>query len=332
MDKWTTRKVEKLFKKRLYSNILQKEEAKELIPPAKREQRGKVSARFWTTDQLPGLGSRYGFIKAPSTCQIACVYTAKGGVLKTTLAFNIARTAALNGVKTLVVGLDVQCSITDLLSKNLDQYESIEDVQSPPGLYSVVKGDYKIHEVIQVCDLPTLHYLPENPNISLLEHEFSSRDNKIDSISKLISPLKDKYNFIIFDCSPSWSVVIKNALLASNHIISPLGCDVGSYRSVSQNIQRISQFKNENDLSWDSFSVIPTLRENSKISAQIEAQYRTEYGDLCSNNSIRRTVLGQENSLKFKTVFEDAPSSSLSDNYFDLIKELWGKVEGATNG
>ena len=78
--------------------------------------------------------------------------------------------------------------------------------------------------------------------------------------------------------------------------------------------------------------MIPTLRENSKISAQIEAQYRSEYGEFCSNNSIRRTVIGQENSLKFKTVFEDAPKTQLSENYFDLIKELWVKIEGDANG
>lgn len=328
MDKWTTRKVEKIFSKRLYSNILQNDEERGLVPKAHREQRGKVSARYWTTEQLPELGERYGFMKKPESCQVACVYTAKGGVLKTTFAFNLARTAALNGIKTLVIGLDVQCSITDLLSKNLDQYDSIDDVKSPPGLYSVVKGENKLKDVIQVSDLPTLHYLPENPNISLLEHEFSSRDNKIDNLKRFITPLKKDYEFIIFDCSPSWSVVIKNALLFSDHIISPLGCDVGSYRSVSQNIQRIAGFRDENDLTWKSFNMIPTLRENSKISAQIEAQYRSEYGDFCSNNSIKRTVVGQESALKFKTVFEDSPTSQLSGNYYDLINEIWAAIKG----
>jgi chromosome partitioning protein len=331
LKKWTTRKIEKLFRKNIYSTNLQNDEFKKLIPVAQREQRGRINARFWTQEQLPDLGKRYGFLKTPEECQVACVYTAKGGVLKTTLSFNIARAAAFNGVKTLVIGLDVQCSITDLLSKNLDQYDSIDDIQSPPGLYNVIKGESNINEVIQVSDLPTLHYIPENPELSLLEHEFGAKDHKVKNLKELIEPLREKYDFIIFDCSPSWSILIKNALFSSNHIISPLGCDVGSFRSVSQNIQRITGFKEENDLVWNSFTMIPTLKENSKISSQIEAQYKSEYGDFTSINSIRRTVVGQESSLKFESVFEDSPNSPLSTDYFEIIKEIWSKV-GGVNG
>lgn len=331
MKKWTTRKIEKLFRTNIYSTNLQNDESKKLIPVAQREQRGRINARFWTQEQLPDLGKRYGFLKPPEECQVACAYTAKGGVLKTTLSFNIARAAAFNGVRTLVIGLDVQCSITDLLSRNLDQYDSIDDILSPPGLYNVFKGEYNINEVIQVSDLPTLHYIPENPELSLLEHEFGAKDHKIKNLKELIEPLKNKYDLIIFDCSPSWSILIKNALYAADHIVSPLGCDVGSYRSVNQNIQRISGFKAENDLKWKSFTMVPTLKENTKISSQIEAQYKSEYGDFTSINSIRRTVIGQESSLKFESVFEDSPQSPLSDEYFDIIKEIWVKI-GEANG
>ena len=154
---------------------------------------------------------------------------------------------------------------------------------------------------------------------------------KIKNLKKLIEPLKSSYDLILFDCSPSWSVVIKNALLVSDHIISPLGCDVGSYRSVSQNIQRIAGFRDDNSLEWSSFTMIPTLKENSKISSQIEAQYRSEYSEYTSINSVRRTVIGQENSLKFETVFEDSPTSPLSADYYDIIREVWSKI-GAVRG
>ena len=47
---------------------------------------------------------------------ITFFFTTKGGVLKTTLAYNFARIAALCGVKTLMIGLDMQCDITNCIS------------------------------------------------------------------------------------------------------------------------------------------------------------------------------------------------------------------------
>ena len=95
---WTTRKIEKVFRKKLHNINLQNDEKKGLIPIPNRIQRGKIKARYWTQDQIPKLGERYGFLKKPKSCQTICLYTAKGGVLKTTLAFNLARATALNGL------------------------------------------------------------------------------------------------------------------------------------------------------------------------------------------------------------------------------------------
>ena len=59
-----------------------------------------------------------------------------------------------------------------------------------------------------------------------------------------------------------------------------MGCDIGTYRAVNQNIELINDFKNDMELSWKNFIIIPTLLENTKLSLQIVSQYNTLYPEL----------------------------------------------------
>ena len=101
---WTSSDIQKLFRldERIKSRqtLFNAEERGE-IPTAARIARGKQQIRHWTLEQLPEIGSRFGFLKKPKEPQIICIYTAKGGVLKTTLAYSLARILAINGSKRL---------------------------------------------------------------------------------------------------------------------------------------------------------------------------------------------------------------------------------------
>lgn len=54
------------------------------------------------------LSQEVGSLKNPTRPLVMSVFVTKGGVLKTTMSLNIARLLALHGVKTLVIGLDLQ--------------------------------------------------------------------------------------------------------------------------------------------------------------------------------------------------------------------------------
>jgi chromosome partitioning protein len=106
---WTTSDVDKLFKisDRVKSpkTLVNAEERGE-IPTASRVLRGKIPVRQWALPQLPAIGERFGFLSKPISQKVICIYTPKGGVLKTSLCYNMARMLALNGIKTLIAGQD----------------------------------------------------------------------------------------------------------------------------------------------------------------------------------------------------------------------------------
>jgi len=322
-------KILKLFRSDKTKHALFKSEELGTIPKAERIKWGQHFVRAWQKKDLPAIGKAYGFLSIPSAQRVIAIYTAKGGVLKTTVSYNLARMIALNGIKTLVIGLDVQCSITDLLS-TAQQEETIEDIRPINGLYEATKppadGGVTIDEIIKISDIPTLHYIPETVNLNKLEQKIRDEKKREHFLARFITELKQNYDVIIFDNSPNWNFLIQNSLVAADIVISPMGCDIGTYRAVNQNIQLINDFKNEMELNWKNFIIIPTLLENTKLSLQIVSQYNTLYPELITKASIRRAVKGQESSLQNCSVIESDPSSPLANDYYDVITELWTKM------
>lgn len=328
---FTPTKILKLFRSSKNKHALFKSEETGLIPKAERIKWGKHFVRAWQKSDLPAIGKSYGFLSAPQNPKVISVYTAKGGVLKSTLSYNLARIMALNGIKTLVIGLDVQCSITDLLSF-AQQEEDLNEIFPIHGLYEATKplsdGGIPANNIIKISDLPTLHFIPETVNLNKLEQKIRDEKKREYFLKRLIEPFKKNYDIIIFDNSPNWNFLIQNSLAAADIVISPMGCDVGTYRAVNQNIQLINDFKTDMELNWNNFIIVPTLIENTKLSWQIISQYNALYPALITKASIRRTVKGQESSLQNCSVIEIDSSSPLANDYYDVVTEIWTRMKG----
>lgn len=327
---WSSTDIQKLFrlKERVKSRqtLLNAEERGE-IPKAERVPRGTTLARKWKLEQLPSIGERFGFIKKPTAQKIICIYTAKGGVLKTTLAYTLSRVLALNGIKTLIVGLDIQCSITDITLPP-KQIESLYDSELPNnfGLYHHFFEKVNLSEIIKKTNLPTLDIIPESPVLNILEKKLRLENRREYLIKDKLIPYLSDYDVVIFDNGPSWNQLIENALTASEFVISPVGCDIGTYQALQTNLSTIFEFQQAMKIEWNKFLLIPTLLEKTKLSQQIYGAYLTQYAKQIIPIPIRRGVKGQEAIFLKQSAIEHDPSSAIAQDYFDLISDLWNRI------
>jgi len=333
---WTCTEIHKLFhlgeRVKSRQTLMNAEERGE-IPKAKRIPRGSLQVRQWELDQLPAIGERFGFLQKPNKQTVICVYTPKGGVLKTTFSYNLGRTLALNGIKTLFIGLDIQCSLTDyaLAPK---QFESLEESEAQNlGLYHFLFEKIPLTKIIKKTSLPTLDVIPEAPDLNILEKK-SRLENRREYLFKdrLIKNLA-KYDVIIFDNGPSWNQLIENALTASNIIITPIGCDIETYQALQTNLNIIAEFQETMKLDWEGAYLVPTLLEKTKLSQQIYGAYLNNYGNKVIPIPIRRSVVGQESRVLRHSAIEHDPTSLLAQDYYELIRDLWKKILlGMNNG
>jgi len=326
---WSTSDIHKLFKLDIKvksrQTLLNAEERGE-IPKAQRVSRGSTQVRQWSLGQLPEIGSKFGFLEKPITQKVLCVYTAKGGVLKTTLAYSIARILALNGIKTIIIGLDIQCSITDIALPQ-KEIESLDDASNQQlGLYHYLFEKVPLEQIIKQTSLPTLSIIPETTDLNLLEKKLRLEPRREYLLKDKLLPELNNYEVIIFDNGPSWNQLIENALTASNSIISPIGCDIGTYQALQTNLNTLFEFQTAMKLDWDNFLLIPTLLEKTKLSQQIYGAYLNQYADKVIPTPLRRGVKGQEAILLKQSAIEHDPTSSLAQDYYELTQEFWNRV------
>ena len=333
---WTTNDIFKLFKLK-NRQILTTAEKAGRIPTALRRKKAGREVRHWTTDQVPEIGKQFGPFKQtpPSKPYKICIYWKKGGVLKTTTAYNLARTLALNGLKVLIVGLDSQLSITNLVLNPLSTYDSIEEITEYPGLYEYLvsqSGKVLLEDLIVPTDLPTLKMIPENYNLSYLPMHLSEKNVPHKEFSaNLIPNINDlDFDIVVYDIGPLWNSVTANALFSSNVLVAPTGCEPASYQALDLCLDELEKFLEETGKTLEHIFLVPTMVERTnKLSTSIHAHYLKDYSDLCTVSSIRRSIKGAEAFYQGSTVREKDPSSPVAEDFQQLFTEIWTKIAGS---
>jgi chromosome partitioning protein len=332
---YALRYIQKLFKidekVKSRQTIFNAEERGE-IPKAVRHPRGSTgNVRRWTVEQLPYIGRKFGFLKHPEHQHILSFYTQKGGCLKSTLSYSIARLLALNGIRTLIVGLDIQGSVTNISVPKpvVDTIEELKEIKrSWGGLYHLLYQDFELADVLKNTDLPTLDVIPETSELMMLEKTIRNEVAREHQFKEKLLPMLSDYQVVIFDNSPNWNSLVENSLSAATSVISPVGCDVGTFDVLDTNMDTIRDFQKKAKLHWDNFLLVPTLLEKTKLSQQIYMAYCAAHSAYLIPYAIRRAVIGQEAAYVRRSVIEQDPTSQLAGDYYDLIIELWKRIEG----
>jgi chromosome partitioning protein len=317
---YTAHQISKMFQLSASKQTLYNAEERGDIPKAIREQRGKISARVWEINQLPQIGERMGFLKKPLMPQVVSVFSLKGGTAKSSLCFQLARSFALHNVRTLVIGLDAQETITQTLSRNAAKSGAEDE-----GIFQILTQGVSVESSIRGTDLATLDYIPETIELAVLDLWLKNQKRKEYILKeRIIEPVLGltRYDLILLDCNPSWSEMVTGALTASDVLVSPLGADINSLKAAKIFVSLLADFQEEMRRSFRSLLIVPTMVEPNKLSQTILAKYRVQYEELCSVHSIRRAIAVQESNLLGKSLMEVGYHTPVFQDFVGLLKEV----------
>jgi chromosome partitioning protein len=288
--------------------------------------------KSWSYLELPHVGEKIGYMAKPNNPHVVAMFVTKGGVLKSSLTLNLARTAALHNIRTCVVGLDMQGDITSALSLEdaNDESTSLEDaiarMNSLRGLADVFTGDATLKEVLKPTDLPSLWYIPETPELVALDQSLVNRNRREYWLrDQVVGPLKKDFDLIIMDCSPNWNRLITNALIACDTLISPLECKINNFRNFKTFQALLNEFQSDMNAKFNHVYVPTRLNSGRKLSQEIYSWYRNNLSS-CVEGVVKESVQGEESVAVRQSVPEYAPTSQAADEMRDLLKEIWERV------
>lgn len=304
-----------------------------VIPPSSRYRSGALFRKGWTINDLPTIGSKLGFFKKFKKSTAMAVFTTKGGVLKSTLALNLARTAALHGQKVCVVGLDIQGDITTALGfeSDLDNQEDllevIEKLNRTKGLSDLFNNQVRLTEIIQSTDIANLYLIPETPELVALNDSLSNINRREFWLKeKVVDLLKEHFDLVIMDCSPNWNKLTTNALVACDVLISPLECKINNFRNFRVFRHFLKEFKDEMRLRFENVFIPTRYSKNRKLSQDILSWYRENVPG-CTDHGVRENVSGEEATALNLSLIEHVPGQEIAKEMRELLKEVHGRVD-----
>jgi len=286
------------------------------------------------------LAERFGFLKKPLKPTVVTVFVTKGGVLKTSLTLNLARMAALHNIKTLVVGLDLQCDITTALGFDpVASAESLNEVEhtSYLGLPDLFFGHAKLQDIIQKTDLETLDLIPETPELTMMDQALLPKPRREAWLQeKILDPLKNQYDLIILDGSPNWNQLITNALYASDLVVSPLECKINNFRNYKMFQKFLNEFKTDLKLSFEHICVPTRYSPSRKLSREILQWYHKNVPQ-CVKYAVKESVAGEEATAMHLSVAEYDATSEAAHQMNEIIRAIgrsWliEKTKGVEHG
>lgn len=239
----------------------------------------------------------------------------KGGVGKTTTAINLAASLAVLEYKVLVVDADPQANTTSGLGFDVRNIKA--------GLYEVLIRDYDPNDTILSANIENLYLLPSHIDLVGAEIEMLELPNREKVLKNVLTKIKDNYDFILIDCSPSLGLIVVNALTASDSVLIPVQCEYFALEGLGKllNTIRIVQSHLNPDLDIEGF-VMTMYDSRVRLSDQILEEVRKHFDTMVFDTVIHRNVkLGEAPSFG-QTIFDYDAASKGATNYLNLAREL----------
>ncbi|MCU0449514.1 MAG: AAA family ATPase [Bernardetiaceae bacterium] len=247
--------------------------------------------------------------------KIIAIANQKGGVGKTTTSINLAASLAALEYRSLVVDADPQANSTSGLGFNPREVQK--------SIYDCMINDLDVRQVVKPSNFEHLDLIPSHIDLVGAEVEMINIPNREERMRESLRNIKDDYDFVLVDCSPSLGLVTVNALTAADSVLIPVQCEFFALEGLGKLLNTVKIIQSRLNPALKIEGILLTMYDaRLKLSNQVVEDVNLHFKDLVFRTMIPRNIrLSESPSYGVPALAHDADSKG-AISYLNLAKEI----------